>query len=167
MMHGVCGNPFEGGFQAPAHGAARDNPWQSATRLGFVFLFVCHLVCMRFAWTLHVVCNAYRGRGRISGGDKFMESFVFIEGGEIFPWRDLGALGVQWVREAVCFGICKGGEILPFPRRNDPCTKLSPSPGTFGTCLLRFVVFFRSTPSSTCGTCCWSRGSSLARPCRS
>ena len=36
-----------------------------------------------------------------SGGGGFVEKFVFKEGGEIVPWRNLGALAVQCAREAV------------------------------------------------------------------
>ena len=41
------------------------------------------------------------GRGDKGGGISAWEIVVFREGGEMFPWRDLGALAVQCAREAV------------------------------------------------------------------
>ena len=37
----------------------------------------------------------------MTGGDNFVVKCVFKEGGENFPGRNLGALAVQCVREAV------------------------------------------------------------------
>ena len=66
-------------------------------------------------------------QGIISWGNHL--DFVSKEGGEIFPWRNLGALVVRCVREAVVsvsFGIRRGCENFPLrslPRRNSPHTK--------------------------------------------
>ena len=44
-----------------------------------------------------VLCVALQGRG----GGMSWEIFVFQARGDIFPWRNVGALAVQCVREAV------------------------------------------------------------------
>ena len=41
------------------------------------------------------------GGGSFRAGTISLESFVFKEGGEIFPGRNLGAFAVQCVREAM------------------------------------------------------------------
>ena len=48
---------------------------------------------------MDVVCCG--GSESTSGAGYGREDFVFKEGGEIFPWRNLGASAVQRVREAV------------------------------------------------------------------
>ena len=51
-------------------------------------------------WPFSVDRGRYRGGG-FRAGDNFVGSFVFKEGGETLPWRNLGASAVQCVREAV------------------------------------------------------------------
>ena len=47
-------------------------------------------------------CLSYSGGGGVfRAGMISWEIVVFKEGGEIYPWRSLGALAVQCVREAV------------------------------------------------------------------
>ena len=57
----------------------------------------------------HDGTHVQRGGGGIS-----WENFVCKEGGEIFPWRNLGYLAVQCVPEAVyALGFATGAKISP------------------------------------------------------